>query len=351
MNILIITQIVDEKDPVLGFFCDWLSRFAKRYTKVTVITLSVGSYTLPQNVEVFSLGKNEGKGRLTYLARFFSLIIKKRGEYDLVFVHMNPIYVVLAGWYWRLLGKPIFLWYTHRQIDIKLRLATLCVSRVFTASPEGFQLKTHKRVVLGHGINPLRFVCAEKRNNFSGEHSILHVGRITPIKNISVLLEALMLLRARGVVARVTLVGPASTKVEVEEKKNLQKYIEKNSLEKQVTFVGPVSFGQLPSFFCAHEVSVNLAPTGGMDKAVLESLFCGTPAFFSNKTFQSLFHPYAEVFCFREGDAGDLAQKLEYFWSMERIEKDKLSGSLQSRAQKEHNLSNLIDNIYQHGLT
>lgn len=350
MKILIITQTVDEKDPILGFFCDWLREFSRVYTGVTVIALGVGTYTLPENVTVFSLGKNEGKNRLVRLFRFFKIIIKNRKKYDLVFVHMNPVYLVLAGWYWRLYATPAYLWYTHRQTNFNLRVATYFAKRVFTASDEGLQLKSNKKTILGHGINSKRFVCLNGSRLIKETFNILHVGRITPIKNISVLIEALALLIKQGLPASLTLVGPAITDVEQKEKKRLEVIIKEKNLKEKVDFVGPVIFSSLPTFFCKSNISVNLAPTGGMDKAVLESLFCGVPVMVSNKTFLSILEPYTETFCFKEGDSLDLANKLEQFFHMEENKKKEMVEPLQAKVKKEHNLSNLIEKIYKYGL-
>ena len=78
MKLLIITQKVSREDSVLGFFHSWIREFATRFEKVTVICLEKGSYDLPGNARVFSLGKNSqrsnAKGqmlrRIIYAARF-----------------------------------------------------------------------------------------------------------------------------------------------------------------------------------------------------------------------------------------------------------------------------------------
>src|SRR3989338_7648361 len=61
MKLLIITQKVNQEDSVLGFFHSWIREFASRFEEVTVICLEKGVYNLPENVEVFSLGKEEYK--------------------------------------------------------------------------------------------------------------------------------------------------------------------------------------------------------------------------------------------------------------------------------------------------
>ena len=52
MNILIITQKVDRKDQLLGFFIDWLAVFAEKFEKVTVLCLEKGEFNLAENVKV-----------------------------------------------------------------------------------------------------------------------------------------------------------------------------------------------------------------------------------------------------------------------------------------------------------
>ncbi|MDP3934628.1 MAG: hypothetical protein Q8Q46_00155, partial [Candidatus Giovannonibacteria bacterium] len=56
-NILILTQKVDKNDDNLGFFHEWLKKFAEKTDKVFVIANFVDEHSLPVNVQVFSLGK------------------------------------------------------------------------------------------------------------------------------------------------------------------------------------------------------------------------------------------------------------------------------------------------------
>lgn len=101
MNLLILTQKVDKNDSNLGFFHRWLEEFSKKCEKVTVICLYKGEYSLPNNVRILSLGKEKGVCRLKYLFNFYKYIFKYRREYDSVFVHMNQIYMILGGSWWK----------------------------------------------------------------------------------------------------------------------------------------------------------------------------------------------------------------------------------------------------------
>src|SRR3989344_232174 len=115
MRLLIVTQKVDKKDPILGFFHRWIEEFAKNFEKVTVVCLEKGEYNLPTNVKVLSLGKEERRSKAEYISRFYRYIWQERKNYDAVFVHMNQEYVLLGWKFWKLWGKKIFLWRNHAR--------------------------------------------------------------------------------------------------------------------------------------------------------------------------------------------------------------------------------------------
>ena len=73
-------------------------------------------------------------------------------EYDIVFVHMNPEYIVIAGTLWRLMSKKIALWYMHKSVNLKLRIAVFS-QILFYRVCRGFRLPTKKLHVMGHGID------------------------------------------------------------------------------------------------------------------------------------------------------------------------------------------------------
>jgi glycosyltransferase involved in cell wall biosynthesis len=187
MRLLICTQKVDQNDPILGFFHAWVAKLAERAESIEVVCLERGDFNLPANVRVYSLGKESGHSRVKYLFKFYKLIFKLRNKYDTAFVHMNPEYVVLGGIFWKLFNKKIALWYTHREVDLKLRVALKFVDVVFTASKESFRLKSSKVNVVGHGIDPSKFPHVD--SDFSLPIRILHLGRITKIKNIEVIIN------------------------------------------------------------------------------------------------------------------------------------------------------------------
>lgn len=282
MKLLIVTQAVDERDQILGFFVRWLSEFAKHCEQVEVICLREGKHKLPANVHVHSLGKTAGDAtvrsgifrRVAYSLRFLRIAWKLHANYDTVLVHMNPEYVVLAGLFWRFLGKRVALWYTHKNVDLKLRLATLLASVIFTASKESFRLSTTKLHVMGHGID-VDFFSPDPAA--SRDTAVLSVGRFSPTKRHDLVLRA-----ATHFPYNVWLVGDGP------EHRNLEKLAESLSLSSRVHFFGAHTHEELRDEYRRASVFVHTSETGSLDKVVLEALACGLPVVTTSTALRDL---------------------------------------------------------------
>lgn len=282
MRLLIITQKVDKDDPILGFFHRWIEEFSKNCESVLVICLQKGVYDLPNNVRVFSLGKEDGVSRIKYLYRFYKYIFSSRDQYDSVFVHMNPIYIVLGGLVWRIMRKRIALWYTHKKVNFVLRIAERLVDTVFSASNESFRLKSKKLVVTGHGIDTKLFYPRERAE--SGEKTIVTSGRISRTKNIHLMIEAVSKVTLPDI--KLIVVGEPQGSEEIEYKKELDALINKLGVADRVFFAGRKSQEELAEILGSTNLFLNLSNTGSLDKAVLEAVASGVPTLTSNEAFK-----------------------------------------------------------------
>mgnify|MGYP001599069886 CR=1 FL=1 len=232
MRLLIVTQKVDENDAILGFFHGWIVEFAKNCEFVTVICLQEGVHHLPENVKVLSLGKEKRRSRLRYLARFYKYIWQERKKYDAVFVHMNPVYIVLGGIIWKVLGKKIALWYTHKKTNTKLRIAAWFADIIFTASKESFRLKNKKVKILGHGIDTESFSSAEAA--LGEEKIVLSVGRISPTKRQLDIVRAFAHVQERVPVAVLYIVGTPVLQKDEEYLREIKEYLRTHGMEERV---------------------------------------------------------------------------------------------------------------------
>ncbi len=273
MKLLIITQTVDKNDSVLGFFHSWIEEFAKTCEQVTVICLKKGEYDLPENVNVLSLGKEEGVSKLQYILNFYKYVWSERKNYDNVFVHMNPEYVMLGTPIWRMLKKKTALWYTHGTVATKLRLATFLSDIIFTASKKSFRIKSRKVRVVGHGIDLEKFPYRER--SISGTPKLITVGRISKTKRQDLAVDVLIELHKKSVDVELTIVGVPLTDEDKKYELDLKDKIRKNNLEEYVKWVGSVSNSELHKYLNEADIFIHTSETGSLDKVVLEAMASG----------------------------------------------------------------------------
>ncbi|HEC32904.1 MAG TPA: glycosyltransferase, partial [Candidatus Kaiserbacteria bacterium] len=282
MKLLILTQKMDVNDPILGFFVRWVEEFAKHCENVIVICLEKGEYDLPSNVKVLSLGKEEGGPyyikTLRYIVRFYKYIWSERRNYDSVFVHMNQIYVILGGLFWRMLGKRISLWYTHKSVTFSLRIAEKFVHTILTASEKSFRLKSKKKIVTGHGIDIELF---KPDSSIEKENIVLTVGRISEAKNNIKMLTVLK----NNPALKLVVVGSSVTEKDKVYKERFLKEIKDKHLEDRIELIENVPQSALPEYYNRARVFINLSDTGSLDKVVLEALAMNVPVYTTNEAF------------------------------------------------------------------
>lgn len=289
MKLLICTQKVDKNDPILGFFHRWIEEFAKHYEEVTVVCLYEGAHTLPANVTVVSLGKELGVPKIEYLIQFYRDIWVYRGEYDHVLVHMNPVYVVLGGVLWRVLGKRIALWYTHKSVDTKLKVAEELVHHIFTASKESFRLPSEKVVVTGHAIDVDEY--SDVLHVTSNITRLSIIGRISPSKRIDLFIKTVAELRKRGVEAEGTIVGGGATPMDAEYVDAMKSLTKELGVENNIHFVGAVTHDEIKKYLATTDIFLHTSETGSMDKSVLEALASSVAVFSSSEAFKDVLSP------------------------------------------------------------
>lgn len=346
MKLLILTQKVDKNDPILGFFCGWVKEFARQCEKVTVICLERGEHDLAENIKVLSLGKEKRSSRLNYFLNFYKYIWLERKNYDAVFVHMTPIYIVLGGLPWRILRKKILLWYTHKSVDLQLRLAEMFTHKIFTASKESFRLQSKKVQIVGHGIDIERF--KPMNQNDDDIFHIVTVGRISPVKDYETLISAIeRLVKENGnVKIQVEIVGGPGTPQQQKYFEELVETVKSNKLDNIIKFIGPISNVDAVKYLQKAELFVNMSHTGSLDKAVLEAMACGVPVITSNCGLKSVLKDHSDLM-FEPGNARELAGKITTIYDMSVNARKVLSGELISIVAREHQLSSLIQKILQ----
>ena len=285
MRLLIFTQKVDQKDPILGFFCGWIKALSEKFQSVHVVCLEEGKYELPSNVTVYSLGKEQGAGRLTYIIQFFHHLYVLSGLYDSVFVHMNQEYIILGGWYWYVKNMPVYFWRNHPAGNFLTKIAGLFSKKVFYTSTDSFTAKFKNSISMPVGTDMEIFKPIS--STLRKKNSICMVGRIAPVKHIEICLQAIKILISEGIQASLSVVGSVSKKDTIYFA-SLKEFVSKNKLESYIAFLPAVSQDKLPEVYSSHEICVNLTDSGSFDKTIIESAACGVLPVTSNKSLRGI---------------------------------------------------------------
>lgn len=342
MKVLIITQAVDRKNPILGFFHRWIEEFSKKFESVVVICLEKGKYTLPSNVNIFSLGKEIPNSQFTifkkiqYIWRFYKYIWKERKNYDVVFVHMNQEYIILAGFLWILLRKKVYMWRNHGKGSILTDIAASFCTKVFCTSRFSYTAKYKKTVIMPVGVNVEGY-----RSGISGNrktNSVLFLGRIAPVKNPHLLIEAVT--QIDEVSWNMTIVGDPLP----QDKKyyqSLKERCQELKVDSKVSFLPAVLNSETPAIYSTHDIFVNLSPNGMYDKTIFEAISGGAIVLTSNKNFIG---EVSDKFIFEEGNAESLKNKMEEIMKLSEQEKEQTRKE-QMKFAKKHDIRCLSDKI------
>jgi glycosyltransferase involved in cell wall biosynthesis len=174
---------------------------------------------------------------------------------------------------------------------------------------------------------------------------IAHIGRITPIKNLETLINAVFELKKKEPKIQVVLFGDCITDSDKKYKNDLEKIIEEKCLKNNVSFAGNVLYKDIPARLSDCHITVNMSPSGGMDKAVLESILLGMPTFVANPAFTGVLGEYADLFFYKYGDSVDLAQKIYNFIYTYSANNQHVLNDLNNKVRKDFSLENLIDKV------
>jgi glycosyltransferase involved in cell wall biosynthesis len=285
--------------------------------------------------------------KFTRLVRFVWLLARYVPRSDAIFIHQHPLYAILAAPFARLFGKKIYLWYVHKQVDFKLKLATAFCDGVFTASRESFRLGTKRPVhIVGHGIDTEIFHPGVPHGVNQDKFSILSVGRISRVKGYEVLLTAALELTMKRNVTffHIRIVGGLAIKRDEQYYNYIKNLVKIWNLDRKVTFVGPRTHDTIVAEYRLADIFINLSNTGSLDKAVLEAMACGVPVITSNEAFRDLLQPIDRDL-YVERDSKALALAIARIITMSPEARRELGLKLRNVVVRDHDLKQLIARI------
>lgn len=272
--------------------CEIAKNLAKLGHEVHVITgVDPGpvKYDIEQGFYVH-YAKSIGIPILLSITNFINtLLIVRRINPDIMHAQM-----VLLGFHvWlikKLLKKPyvvygrgsdIYIYLSPRLRKLLAKLALMDADAVIALTNDMKQAlqKLHRRevILIPNGVDIDKFSTLsreEARRKFNikdNERMLIFVGRLTPIKGVKFLIEAMALIRQQHPEARLLIVGDG------EERQNLEELAEKLNLKKWVSFLGQIPSERIPEYMVASDIFVLPSLSEGFPLTILEAMASGLP--------------------------------------------------------------------------
>ncbi|MDE0608867.1 MAG: glycosyltransferase family 4 protein [Anaerolineaceae bacterium] len=343
LRLLWFNLATDADAPNLGFATEWINALAQHCEYIDVISMRTGRVDVAPNVRVFSLGKERDFSEARRAFRFYRLLwtLLRARRHDACFAHMQPLFAVMAAPLLRLHGVPLTLWYAHRSVTLRLRLAAMAATRVVSSSREGFRLSDDKLRITGQGIDVDRFTPADPAR---GPFTLLSLGRIAPVKRLETLLSAAQLMAEHGARFKLRVLGTVYPQ-DRQYACDLRAQVNRNGLNDLVEFAGAVPHDQVPAELHRAHVMVNLSATGSIDKAVLEAMACGIPVVSANEAFVEMLSPWAGQVLTPPDNPKVLAQRLQGLMAMESGARVELGLELRALVERDHSMQHLVENL------
>lgn len=348
MNLVFVTRIVDRADTRSGFIFDWIDALAEEVDELHVICLNKGDTSgLPQNVHIGSMGKDKGAPKIAQLLNYVGLLMQWAPGSQGILCHMHPIYAIVAFPFAKLFGRKLGLWYTHKQVDEKLRLAHRMVDVVFTASPESFRLKSKKKRVVGHGINIERFARTTRSERSDGVFQVVSLGRISPVKDYETLVKAAEeFVKDEGREGvRFDIYGDPATATDESYLESLLEMVDDADLDEVVSFHPGVPYGQVPNIYERADVFVNLSTEAGLDKTVLEAAASKTLVLAAYEGFRGAFTNISPLLIADSNEPKMVSSQLQLIKSTSQSEKEQIIQRLYAWVKENHDLTQLAKRI------
>ncbi len=269
MTLLFITHRINEEDDDLAFAIQWIEMF--RRFGVEVIVICVEKKVFHDQFPVYCLGGARGWRKVLSSLKFLKLIFTLK--YDRVFMHMNPRWIALGGWYWWLKRIPVYLWYTHYATHVYLWLSEKIAKRIFVATRQSIPMYegNPKKVVTGHGVDTDFWFNYDKTVIREDKTHLLSVSRLSRSKRINIGIEALTHLSEDYTL---TIYGRTLDPDDREYLEELKILVESRNLQRRVFFKESLPMYKLLSVYPHYSVIINMAPET-IDKTVVEAMSCG----------------------------------------------------------------------------
>ena len=323
MNIIFCCQSTDTNDPIIS---DTVSRIKqlsthKKVTHVDVICLKKGGEDLGKNVTVTSL-KDSSNSRLSALFLLYKRILEilPLRTVHTIYLYMVPSWALVLLPIQKIYKIQVVIWFGHTQIDFFSGISCKYIANKWiTSNKSMIPLKSNNLFFAGQGVDPLKFYPRDLPKIFD----LITTGRITPIKKLEVLLEAIKECEIKfNKNYSLAICGDVYSAKDEEYKQQILVKIKNLRLESRIHHLGFVDHKILPKLLNQAKCFIFTVP-GGIGKASLEAMACGIPLIISSPEADDFFTDDLNKWFLCKNTVENIAQHIN---SLLEIDQQKLTG-------------------------
>ena len=273
-NLLICNIETNDKSKVLAGNIEMIAALAKNFDLVSVYSTHVGNYSLPKNVLVKSTGGGKFKHKSVAAIRLLLLGLRTISlkHPPAVLFHMNIKAAAILAPILSIRNISTTLWYSHASSSLLLRWSNFWIKNVITTSKIAYPLKHHRITPIGQAVDSSLFPYSLSSSATIREPiSFLHVGRVSKVKYIEEVIEAISLLKIKS--SKLYLIGEANSTEDKKYLEELRKHGEQEGV--MVNHLGGVERKNLQEFYSKADICFS-GTRKAIDKSAIEAAYCGT---------------------------------------------------------------------------
>jgi glycosyltransferase involved in cell wall biosynthesis len=270
------------------------------------------------------------------------LRISRRQRPDVAYVYMCPIYLLLLCPMRWLRGVKVAMWYGHTSANWFNRFLIRHFADVWLTSNQSMAtFESANLRLVGHGVDGQQFFPMKERKEFD----LVTVGRVTPVKKIEVILDALEKCQTLfGRKYTLNIIGKSTDSGDEEYASGIQHRIEAAGLREQVTFSGEIPHDQLPAALNRCRAFVFTVP-GGIGKAALEAMACGLPVVIASPGAEDFFDYGLEEWFICDEDADAVARCINRILQAPEEELNEVHRNMEKLMQGRYTLEQFVDRV------
>jgi len=282
---------MDENDQVFSHQLQVVNCLATKFRNVTVISAKVGSYLVPNNVQVIDIGWKEGqsfKNTFRFLLKSIPILVKHRN--GVIFSHMTERFSIIILPFSRILRIKHVLWYAHAKPNPFLWAAYIGVNQIVSSTTGSFPFQGKKISYIGQGVNTRDFNVRKPASSTKLDN-LIHIGRLDKSKNIYGIIEFAEKLRHSNRKLTLTIIGRHINKGDSDYISDLQILLESN--QEWVKYFPGLPRRIIPEHLSRADLFVHLFE-GSLDKTLIEATLTGIPVITVNKEYLRIFGSWSQ---------------------------------------------------------